>query len=63
MSAGIGTMKLARIIHQKKRRPGNSSCEIAYPAPAAMITTMTVTAAEVMRELRYQIPILVWSST
>ena len=22
ISAGIGTMKLARIIHQKKRRPG-----------------------------------------
>ena len=29
ISAGIGTMKLARIIHQNKRRPGNSSCEIA----------------------------------
>ena len=29
ISAGIGTMKLARIIHQKKRRPGKSSCEIA----------------------------------
>ncbi len=29
ISAGIGTMKLARIIHQKKRRPGKFSCEIA----------------------------------
>ena len=29
ISAGIGTMKLARIIHQKKRRPGKLSCEIA----------------------------------
>jgi hypothetical protein len=26
---GIGTMKLARIIHQKRRRPGKLSCEIA----------------------------------
>ena len=29
ISAEIGTMKLARIIHQKNRRPGKSSCEIA----------------------------------
>ena len=29
VSDGIGIMKLARIVHQNRRRPGNLSCEIA----------------------------------
>ncbi len=29
ISAGTGIMKLARIVHHSKRRPGNCSCEIA----------------------------------
>ena len=29
ISAGTGTMKLARIIHQSSVRPGKRSCEMA----------------------------------
>ncbi len=47
-------MKLARIIHQNNRLPGKSSCEIAYPAAAAIATTMMVTAPDVISEFRYQ---------
>ena len=29
ISAGTGTMKLARIVHHNTRRPGKFNCEIA----------------------------------
>ncbi len=53
ISAGTGTMKLARIIHQKKRRPGNRAAKSRSRRPLIAITS-TVIAAEVTNELRYQ---------